>query len=85
MEAVNLVIAILVAIGSMLVGVITVVWAVAQIKETTSNLGIEIRHLAKEITSLRDNDEDHEARIRELRDNDGDHEARIRVLERKPK
>jgi|GEM_PF-5214661 len=66
MDSANLAVAILVAVGSMLVGVVTVVWAVAQIKETTSNLGVEIRHLAKEINSLRESEKDHEQRLRLL-------------------
>lgn len=66
MESLNLAIAVLVAIGSLLVGVATIVWAVAQIKETTSNLAIEIRHLAQEITGLRGDVGDHETRIRAM-------------------
>jgi cell division protein FtsB len=66
MESINLAIAVLVALVSLLAGVATVVWAVAQIKETTSNLAIQISHLAKEIATLSDRHEDHETRIRKI-------------------
>ncbi len=66
MEQVNVVIAVLIAIGSLITGVITIVWAVAQIQGTTINLGTEIRHLADEIKSIRDGHKDHEDRIRKM-------------------
>jgi hypothetical protein len=66
MDAINLAIAVLVTIGSLLAGVATVVWAVAQIKETTSNLAIEIRHLSQAVVVLSERHEDHEIRIRSL-------------------
>jgi Ca2+/Na+ antiporter len=66
MDAVNLAIAVLVTIGSLLAGVATVVWAVAQIKETTSNLGLEIRHLSQTVAAIGKSLEDHEARIRKI-------------------
>lgn len=59
----------LTAIGvvvSLLVFVVTAVWAVAQIKETTSNLALEIKHLATKITELSTAREDHEDRLRQL-------------------
>jgi Ca2+/Na+ antiporter len=66
MDAVNLAIAVLVTIGSLLAGVATVVWAVAQIKETTSNLGLEIRHLSQAVLAIGKSLEDHEMRIRRI-------------------
>jgi uncharacterized membrane protein YccC len=66
MEAANLAIAVCVALGSLIGGVVTIVWAVAQIRGTTLNLGTEIRHLADEIRSIRDGHKDHEDRIRKI-------------------
>jgi hypothetical protein len=44
--------------------VAVVVWAVAQIKETTSNLGSEIKHLAEKVSGIHLVQDDHENRIR---------------------
>jgi prefoldin subunit 5 len=59
MTAVGLSISLIVIVG-------TVVWAVAQIKETTSNLSLEIKHLAESVTKLNDGHDDHEERIRRI-------------------
>jgi hypothetical protein len=44
----------------------TAVWTVAQIKEVTSNLKLEVRHLAKEISNLSVTRDDHEGRLRAI-------------------
>jgi len=44
----------------------TTVWAVAQIKETTSSLSIEIKHLREKIGEIVDDYKDHETRIRQI-------------------
>lgn len=41
-----------------------IVWAVAQIKETTSNLTIEIHNLSKSIDKMSDDFEDMDKRLR---------------------
>jgi phage-related minor tail protein len=66
MDHVDLGLAIFVAVGSLVTGVVTVVWAIAQIKETTGRLGVHIQHLADEIKSIRDGHKDHEERIRRI-------------------
>jgi hypothetical protein len=66
MEIVNTVIAVVAAIGSLVVIVATVVWAVGQIQATTQNLALEIKHLGERIKEMSDGFEDHEKRIRGL-------------------
>lgn len=46
--------------------VATAVWAVAQVKEATSTLRVEINHLAKGVDRLNSSLEDHELRLRTL-------------------
>lgn len=49
--------------------VATTVWAVAQVKETTSTLSIEIRHLREKIGDVMDSHKDHEDRLRKIEQN----------------
>lgn len=46
--------------------VATIVWAVAQVKETTSTLAIEIRHLREKIGDMAIDSKDHELRLRKI-------------------
>lgn len=52
MEQVLIVFTIVTAVIGMITFVSTSVWAVAQVKETTSNLGIKIENLAKTIDKM---------------------------------
>lgn len=69
MEIINTIIAVVAAVGSLIVIVGTVVWAVSEIKATTQTLALEIKHLGD--------------RIKEMSDGFDDHEERLRAMERK--
>jgi predicted PurR-regulated permease PerM len=73
MEIINTVIAVVAAVGSLVVIVGTVVWAVGQIQATTQNLSLEIKHLAERITVM---GHDLGGRV-------DDHEERLRAVEQK--
>ena len=66
MEIVNTVIAVVAAIGSLIVIVGTVVWAVGQIQATTQSLVVKIEYLGDQIKLMREGFEDHEERLRAM-------------------
>jgi prefoldin subunit 5 len=66
MEIINTIIAVVAAVGSLVVIVGTVVWAVSEIKSTTQTLAIEIKHLGERIKEMSDGFDDHEERLRGL-------------------
>lgn len=66
MEIVNTVIAVVAAIGSLVVIVGTVVWAVGQIQGTTQNLATKIEFLGDQIKLMREGFDDHEERLRAM-------------------
>jgi len=62
----EMIIQIIGAILGVICFIATTVWAVAQIKETTSSLSIEIKHLREKIGEIVDDYKDHETRIRRM-------------------
>jgi len=73
MEIINTIIAVVAAVGSLIVIVGTVVWAVGQIQATTQSLVVKIEFLGEELKLLREL----------VRDGFDDHEERLRAVEKK--
>jgi hypothetical protein len=73
MEIINTVIAVVAAVGSLVVIVGTVVWAVGQIQATTQSLVVKIEYLGEQLRLLREL----------VKDGFDDHEERLRAVEQK--
>jgi hypothetical protein len=66
MESILAVMGIIGGLLSLVAFVSTVVWAVAQVKETTSNLGIKIENLGRSIDQLVEDYDRIDERVRSL-------------------
>jgi hypothetical protein len=66
MESILAILGIIGGLLSMAAFVSTVVWAVAQVKETTSNLGIKIENLGRSIDQLVEDYDRIDERVRSL-------------------